>query len=89
MGIVEFVNHLQEKPERVRRRILTLAIIVIMTGIIALWVSVSGRELLTIPSTKPDNTATPERSALTPFEVLGESLRDAWHEIVSYLPIRK
>jgi hypothetical protein len=74
MGFFDFIGTIQQKPEQVRKRILVVSVVIIMTAVIGLWLGVTGRAL---------SSDAPPREALfkdfsadisSPFLFLRESL---------------
>ncbi len=70
MALIEFIEHLQQKPEPVRRRIMAVSVTSIMAIIIFFWVLTLQYNL----DVRPQDQGTTSKADISPFTLLGESI---------------
>jgi len=75
MGLVEFINHIQDKPEPARKRIFSLAVAITMAVIIAFWFMSLRYTLELGQGGSADSEAA---SNLSPFTLLWDTVRQGF-----------
>ena len=75
MGLVEFINYIQKKPEPARKRIFSITVAITMAVVIAFWL-MSLRYTLELGQ---GGSADPEAASnLSPFTLLWASIRQGF-----------